>query len=254
MLEALIYFAASFLVMLLFFGMTGFFMFFLIKKEVKWVGVILAGSICMTVIFAAFFTGVQKSTEHNMYEVMRADFEKSTQEVLERAEKGGADRAEIEAMRKGLETFFLKALPAWFITGIVFMVFLVYFVVRLIAVKTLKIENKMPSFSCWYISEEVMWLLLASMGVLAAGRHIETGIMGIAALNIVFFAANLYFLAGLSVVVFFMEKRKTPKFIRFMFFLLAVFWTVVSAAVILAGIFDTWFNFRKIRKGGSIWK
>ncbi|MFP4466366.1 MAG: DUF2232 domain-containing protein [Candidatus Goldiibacteriota bacterium] len=254
MLESLIYLTTSFTVMFFFFGLTGFFMFFLIKKEMQWTHVIFAGVLCFMAVFTAFFAGVQKSTGHNIYEIIKQDFEKSTEEVLARAEKSGADPAEIKAMRRGLEMFFINALPAWIITAVVFIVFWIYFAARLAAVKFLDKENKMPPFSRWYIDEKMMWVLLLAMAMLAGGKFIQNETLNAAALNILFFLANLYFLAGLSVVVFYMEKKNVSGIVRLMFFMLAVFWSVVSAAVTAAGLFDTWFNFRKIEKGGTIWK
>jgi len=46
-----------------------------------------------------------------------------------------------------------------------------------------------------------------------------------------------------------------PPFAQFFIYAIIIMWTGLSFVIILAGIFDTWFNFRKIeRRGDLLWK
>lgn len=243
----ILFFLSSLAFVFLFFGALDFFMLGLIKRQVGWVKVIVLGTCFVFVLVLALYLVFKASTGHDMKEYMGRELQRSVETAVEAQRKAGLPEADIPAAREQLDIFLIKAAPAWAVLSALFMVFLNYTFTRLYALKKFGIEHKMAPFSFWRLDLKVMWLALAAMAVLAAGDLINNEIARAAAINVLFVLGNLYFLIGLSVASFFMDKKGAPGFVKILVYMSAVFLPLVSAGLIAAGTLDTWFNFRKAK-------
>jgi uncharacterized protein YybS (DUF2232 family) len=94
-----------------------------------------------------------------------------------------------------------------------------------------------------------MWALIACMAALVFNNMIKDPLAMGVAYNGLFVLAAVYFTAGLAVVSYLFIKHKVAWPAKFFFYLMLVLWSFLGIIVILAGVLDTWFNFRKLEKG-----
>jgi uncharacterized protein YybS (DUF2232 family) len=235
------------------FGVLDLLILFMIRKNVKWTMIITAGTAYLAVIFFAFYM-MMRSAGTDIIASMMSDFRASLDASLKTALGSGASAETVENTRKQAEYLVIRTMPAWWFITALFMVFLNYMVTRLFAAKRYGINSAIPPFEMWYMGEPAMWIFLAAISVLVFTKFIPQPWVFDAGLNVAFVMANVYFLIGLSVISFLFKKYKLPPILQFMIILMVVFWIFLSIIIILAGIFDTWFNFRKIEKGGAIWR
>ena len=66
------------------------------------------------------------------------------------------------------------------------------------------------------------------------------------AVNCLIILMFVYFFQGIAVVSFFFQKKSAPSALRFFFYILIAIQPLFMFLVIGLGLFDTWFNFRKL--------
>ncbi len=232
-----------------FFAMAAMFLF-LLKKKLKWHIIILAGLAYVAIAGFALFSGQKNSETGGAVQEMKKSFAAGLEEAAQR----GASPDYIAAAASAFDNFVIRPLAAWLIISAVFIVFLVYLVVRLYALNRYGISDGMPHFELFKPPEAVMWTFIFSMAVLAAEKFIPLKEPVEIAYNAMFVLAAVYFTAGLSVASFLFIKYKVPQPVRFFFYLCLVLWSFLGIIVMFTGMLDTWFDFRKLGRGGVAWK
>lgn len=253
-MENLVYFLISFGLMGMFFFVMAAIFLFMLRKNSKWYATVIAGFIYCAVAAGGTYMLAQITSGQDVISYTKAEMQKNLDKTLAEAEKKGATKEDIAMIKNGMEMFVLKPLPAWALISAAFLVFLVYFVVRLYALNKYGITDGMPPFELWRIPEQVMWAMIACMSALVFNGVIKNQVVFDIAYNLAFILAAVYFAAGLAVSSYMFIKYKVPAPAKFFFYLLLVIWSFSGIIVILAGMLDTWFNFRKLEKGGTAWK
>ena len=238
----------------LFFFVMAFIFLFMLRKNLRWYFIIAAGFIYCAVIAAGMYAYTKKATGQDLIQYTAAEMKKSFDMSLEELAKKGATADDLAMVRGSYEAFVSRPMAAWVLISAAFLIFLVYFVIRLYALNKYGISDGMPPFEVWRLPEPVMWACIACMGTLVFKDMLKAEAVQYAAYNGLFVFSAVYFTAGLAVVSYLFIKYKVPPFAKFMFYLLLVIWSFLGIIVILAGMLDTWFNFRKLENGGSVWK
>lgn len=252
--ETIFSFILTFAVLLIFFGGLDFMILLLIKKNVKWPLIITAGIMYFAVIFFGFYTLAKQASGHDMTQYISAELNNSLDIIAAQQKKLGASETEIQELRKTYDLFVIKTFPAWAFISALFMVFLNYLVVRLFAFRKYGVKSEIKSFELWYLNEAVVWVLIAGLTGMLLRKYLPAEWMYYAALNIVFVFFNVYFFTGMGIMSFMLKKYKSPPFLQIIAYMAVIFFIQLTVVVVLAGVLDTWFNFRKIEKGGKIWK
>lgn len=252
--ETIVSFILTFAVLLIFFGVLDFIIMLLIRKNVKWPLIITAGIIYFAVIFLGFFFLVRTSGGNDITQYVTSELNNSLDVIAAQQKKLGASEQDVQELRKNYDLFVIKTFPAWAFISTLFMVFLNYLVVRLLVYRKYGIKSDMKSFELWYLNESVIWVLIASLAVILLKKYIPVEWVYYAGLNCAFVLANVYFFTGMGILSFMLKKYKTPGFLQILAYMGVIFFMYLTLAVVLAGVLDTWFNFRKIEKGGIIWK
>jgi len=100
------------------------------------------------------------------------------------------------------------------------------------------------SLERWKAPEPMVWGVIGS-GALLLVPSVGVKLLGLNGL-IVFMV--IYFFQGMAIVAYFFQKKQIPLFARVVLYGLIAIQQVVMLAVIGVGFFDTWFNFRKLKK------
>jgi uncharacterized protein YybS (DUF2232 family) len=96
----------------------------------------------------------------------------------------------------------------------------------------------------WKTPDALVWGVIAS-GALLLIPSLTAKTVGLNGL-LVFMV--IYFFQGMAIVAFFFRKKQIPRIARIVLYGMIVVQQLVMLAVIAAGFFDTWFNFRKLGK------
>jgi uncharacterized protein YybS (DUF2232 family) len=98
-------------------------------------------------------------------------------------------------------------------------------------------------FSRWSASEWLVWLLLAS----GFGIFIPVQAISDIALNGFICIAAIYFCQGLAIIGFYFQSLAVPSIVRGIIYFVVFAQPVVAALVSIAGIFDMWIDFRRLK-------
>lgn len=110
-------------------------------------------------------------------------------------------------------------------------------------VRRLKPQEPPPEpLNRWQAPERLVWLLIAAGAV----TWIAEGWLSWAGLNALLPLAVIYFFQGMAVVAFWLEKKNAPRMLRAGLYALVAVEVFLALLVALAGLFDLWFNFRRL--------
>ncbi len=103
--------------------------------------------------------------------------------------------------------------------------------------------NLFGDLSRWSASEWLVWLLLAS----GFGLFIPIGAVSDIALNGFICVAAIYFCQGLAIIGFYFHTLAVPAIVRGIIYFVVFAQPVVAAIVCVAGVFDMWIDFRRLK-------
>ncbi len=92
---------------------------------------------------------------------------------------------------------------------------------------------KAPEFIVWFVIAGGLMLLLPFTG------------FKLPAINLLIVLGTIYFLQGLAVVAFYLERLRIPFFVKGFLFAVLFLQQFASLATAALGLFDVWFDFRK---------
>ena len=101
-----------------------------------------------------------------------------------------------------------------------------------------------PVLNTWRAPDRLVWVLIAAgaMMALLEGFWFWTGA------NLVIVLSLIYFFQGIAVLAFWLKKKNTPRLLRVGIYLLVAVEIFLALLVALMGLFDLWFNFRRLGK------
>jgi uncharacterized protein YybS (DUF2232 family) len=103
--------------------------------------------------------------------------------------------------------------------------------------------NLFGDLSRWSASEWLVWLLLAS----GFGLFIPIPAVSDIALNGFICVAAIYFCQGLAIIGFYFHTLAVPALVRGIIYFVVFAQPVVAAIVCIAGVFDMWIDFRRLK-------
>lgn len=94
----------------------------------------------------------------------------------------------------------------------------------------------------WRAPDPLIW------GVIACGLVMLTPATGIRLLGIngLLLLLTIYFIQGIAIVSFYFEKKGLPRSVRVVLYTMIAFQQLFLLVIICIGLFDMWFNFRRI--------
>jgi uncharacterized protein YybS (DUF2232 family) len=101
-----------------------------------------------------------------------------------------------------------------------------------------------PVFRLWQAPEPLVWVLVAA-GVLLI---LPVGQGRLVGLNTLAVLAVIYFIQGLSVVAFHLERLHVKRPLRLVIYAVLGLQQFLSLAVAVVGLFDLWIDFRRLRQ------
>ena len=140
--------------------------------------------------------------------------------------------------------FFIAALPAVLSASALLMAFLNYFIAGKLLGRLGYVIPPLPVFSRWRAPWIMSWGYIGAVLALLVGQSIP--VWKQVGMNLLFVFSFWYMLQGLANISFYLQRTSLPRPIRGLmmggaFFLMGNFLSI-------AGLLDTWFDFRKLEK------
>ena len=201
---------------------------------------IFLGTCSVLVITVLFFFLVNPSGETWVTEMNPERPQDNERDILQTYKDLGLNEEQVIQ----LQDIIPKIYPAILIVGSALNVcFIVLLSRRLLLFKGLPYPDFGP-MDRWQSPELMVW------GVIATGfaLFLSTGSIRWFSINCLIVMAVIYVLHGLSIVQFFLNRHRTPLWLRFGVYLLIFIQPIFLGTLATAGLFDQWVDFRKINK------
>lgn len=104
-----------------------------------------------------------------------------------------------------------------------------------------------PRYRTWRLPDKLIWLGIAS----AAAAFLPLGGLRYIAVNTVILLSTVYCFQGLAICVFYMNKWNVPLLLRSFLYVMIIFQSFGTVLLLVLGVFDTWFDFRKLSGADS---
>ena len=106
-------------------------------------------------------------------------------------------------------------------------------------------------FSLWRLADFWIWAPIGAGAIFFLNLYLLGMVpLRVILTNILVVLAAVYFCQGLAITSFFFRKRLSP-LVRLLFYVaIFLFLQVAGVAIITVGLFDFWFDFRKLKKVG----
>lgn len=140
--------------------------------------------------------------------------------------------------------------PALLILASLFDVFINYLVSRIVLQRFAYRLPGFVSFSYWRASPSCVVSYLIGWLFIFIGARYNLPLLNKIGINIQIFFTILFFITGLSLVNFFMEKYNIKSFFKWIIYILVFLLPFLSQLATWAGIFDVWIDFRRFREAG----
>jgi uncharacterized protein YybS (DUF2232 family) len=151
---------------------------------------------------------------------------------------------ELEALGKAFMDIISKIYLSLMIIGAGFAVWLNVVIAKpLFRMGNLEYPDFIP-MERWQAPDVLVW------GVIVSGFSLFflSGGIELLAINALIVMMVIYFFHGLSIILFFLNKYHVPSWIRIGVYFLLIIQQFLGIALVLAGLFDQWVDFRKIHR------
>jgi len=162
-------------------------------------------------------------------------------------QKAGVPSEQTDMLSQNIEEtsmWIVKLIPSTSVIGYLLLAMLNYYGYKRIQKRFPFLPSTVRStLSKWYPPDKTVYVFIA--GALAV--FFFNGILESIGVNVVLILISLYSLAGMAVVQFFLEKYNVVLFLRLLAYSIIIVQPFFLSMVAGLGLFDLWFDFRKIR-------
>lgn len=194
---------------------------------------------------ALFMLSISSSLDKPLPQVIGDQVRENLQVTIEAYKKVGLSDEQVEGLTEftgRLEAIILKVFPSLFFIGTLSVAIL-----NILALKGLLkkkgIEEYQVEPANWRSPELLVWVLIAG-GILLLLKNEWAGVIG---LNLLVVSGGIYLFQGMAIMAFYFKKMKTPLFFRALGYSLIAFQQIFTIMVIGFGLFDLWFDFRRLK-------
>ncbi|MGE5577937.1 MAG: YybS family protein [Syntrophothermus sp.] len=234
-------------VVVLVFGAVGLALGEAMRQRVSPAKVLVVGTIA-ALIFGAAMTGLMAwVTGVNDFSAMFKQMEQSLDQAVKFYTGLGVDKAQLEAMRQTFATLMRLTVPIGVLMSALAFATFNYWLSRRILRRLGQATPGFPPFARWRSPRYmVVGFLLSLAFYLVVLTYLRREIYQMVALNILLGFAMAFFLQGLSVVWFFLEKYKVSGIVKALVVFFGVSNNLAALALVSIGVMDGWLNYRRL--------
>lgn len=206
-----------------------------------------AGTLSMVLVGIACLILVGLLRHMGPFEMVQSYLKSNLNEALQMYEGMGLEKEkaiEIQSYGKVLIETIARIYPALLVVGSGFVVWLNVILGRHVLRRTGLAYPLFSDADRWQAPEIMIWGLIAS----GFSLFLRSDVIKLLAMNGLIVLVTVYLFQGFSILVFFLNKHKAPTWMRGIIWFLLLFQQIFLLVVAMAGVFDQWVDFRKIRK------
>ena len=143
-----------------------------------------------------------------------------------------------------IQYILVSIIPGLTITSTLLVIWINILVSKVVLKGKFRFHPDYEKLNQWQAPDYLVWALI-SCGMLML---IPAGVTKLIGLNVLLILMTIYFFQGMAIVSFFFEKKQIPRLFKILLYTLIALQQLALIAVIGIGLFDMWFNFRKIEK------
>jgi uncharacterized protein YybS (DUF2232 family) len=143
-----------------------------------------------------------------------------------------------------IQYILVSIIPGLTITSTLLVVWINILLSKVVLKGRLPFHPDYEKLTQWQAPDYLVWALIGC-GLLMLLPASATRMIG---LNVLLILITIYFFQGMAIVSFYFEKKQVPRFFRILLYTLIALQQLALIAVIGIGLFDMWFNFRKLEK------
>lgn len=147
-----------------------------------------------------------------------------------------------QEMLEKARSLFIIIFPSIFINSYLTMIWLNILIIKKLLLKKGIVIKSIENLNQWKAPD----YLVLGVIVLSILIFLPINILKLFSVNCLIILMFVYFLQGIAVVSFFFQKKNTPFGFKIFFYILIAIQPLFMFLVIGFGLFDTWFNFRKL--------
>ena len=205
----------------------------------------IASGVAFTVGLVVFWFSYGGATETSPS--LERDLQDAVGMILQQYGASPADNQLVEETLQKLLPFLLKLLPGAAVASTLMACWLNLLVAkRYCRVRQLPLPA-WPDWSQWKAPEHLVWVVISS-GVLLM---LPFGSLKVAGLNVLMVAGVIYLFQGLAVVAFYFNRWQLPQIFRAVAYGIILIQQFCTLGVMLLGLFDMWFDFRRLSRGAT---
>ncbi|MBW1615839.1 MAG: DUF2232 domain-containing protein [Deltaproteobacteria bacterium] len=228
----------------------GFILSELTEAKFSLESVITKGAIYGSFIAFLFIFLYANAVDKGAIELTAGFVNKNLNIILTLYKEAGIPKSEIElftASMGRLEFIIVRIMPGIILSGAL----LISVITTLTARGSFAKKIPLPHFgnpNCWRAEDNFVWYFIVS-AVLILLPIRDWRLIGVNGLIVLF---NIYFFQGWAIISYYLEKKKINKMVKPFLFVVVISIKYLLFALVAAGLFDTWFDFRKIRNKASV--
>ncbi len=210
-----------------------------IEMTILYPCMIVMGALLACLIIYANFTGT------GLGELVTEYVDKNLKMTLALYENMGMPKESIDAISASFPTikyFMVRMLPAMAASSLFFISWMTIILSRPVFKKKGLDFPDFGELNRWKVPEPLVWCLIGSAIML----FFPVDALKITGMNCFIILMTIYFFGGIAIISFFFEKKRLPLLLRFFIYSIIALQKIALLAVVGLGIFDMWFNFRKL--------
>ena len=224
---------------------------YLINKKRKSFEILIGGGVTFLISALLAIFIIQKMTGIGLVNEIQMIFEQSIDMQYGMMESMGLSNYELLKVKDKLKEtmdYIIMIIPAVIMITAVFTTYVNYWISIFVLKRMGDKELIVPNFKNFRLPSNIILGIAVIVGATFILKYTnlfyhESIVKNIAVLTII-----IFFMQGLALVTFFMEKRNTKRLIRILMMILMITYTPMVIIVTMIGLFDSIFNFRKITK------
>lgn len=237
------------LMVLLGFGILGVTLGYAIKKELSSNEIILLGSIAslsskiIIILIGIWFLDINPL----IFDVDQID--RIITQSLNFYQSIGLTGEQLDFLKESLSqtlNIFRIVFPAMLILASIFDVFINYIVARVVLKRFGYNLPGFSSFSNWRAPKSFFWSYFLGIILIFLGVKYNIALLNKIGLNVQIFFTLTFFVCGLSLVGFLLERYKIKSFVKWIIYIMICIQPIFSQIATWIGMLDVWIDFRKL--------
>jgi len=197
---------------------------------------------------ALTFWAVNGGSNAQFWSSLEQELRESIVSALQAYRNAGIDfdqEATLEAIQKMIPVF-IRMLPGAAFVSALLITWLNTLVARRFCVVRGLPLPEWPPWSHWKAPEPLVWPVIAAGSLLLLPSK---GIVLVAA-NLLLGLSAIYLFQGLAIAVFYLHRWNVPRLFRAIIYALLLLQQFATLLLMILGLFDIWFNFRRLPPSG----